>query len=312
MKPKISVIIPVYNGGGFLPRCFDSLLKQTLREIEIIAVDDGSTDEETLQILHRYEDADPRLRILHQENHGAGYAINRGMEIASGIYFCEQDQDDWREPDALETLWKASERGTLDVVKGSWRGHENGKTILVHNWPEEWDGITVKPLWMKGTDQYLYRIINSTPSVWSGIYRFDFLRSRGIRWRETRGASYQDTGFALKTKTFAGSLKMLNAPVYEYRMDNPNSTMAGPLDGFAIAEEFDSYEQMLKREGVNIWPVLAKQRFDVYTWALLRMLPEDRELFLVRMREDFSRDVHLRSFYTDREWEWLQALINRH
>ena len=306
MKPKISVIIPVYNGGGFLPRCFDSLLKQTLREIEIIAVDDGSTDEETLQILHRYDGADPRLHILHQENHGAGYAINRGAEAATGVYFCEQDQDDWREPDALQLLWDESQDGTIDVVKGSWRGHDRETVTAVSNWPKEWHRKTVTPLDLEQGD--LLRLISTPPSVWSGIYKFSFLREYGIIWNETKGAKYQDTAFSLKTKTFASSLRMLNDPVYEYRMDNPESATAHPVDGFAIAEEFDSYEHMLKERAVSIWPVVARQRFDAYVWALMRMHQEDRELFVVRMAEDFRRDAPDRNYYAADEWEWLQRI----
>ena len=309
MEPKISVVIPIYNGGSYIRKCFDSLLNQTLKEIEIIAVDDGSTDEETILILDEYIDADPRLRIVHQLNHGAGYAINRGMEIAKGIYFCEQDQDDWREPDALEILWDASENGRMDVVKGSWRGHQKGQTIEVKNWPEVWHNESVMPLALDM--KHLSMLISSPPTVWTGIYKFEFLKEYRIDWSETPGAKYQDTAFGLKTKTFAGSFKMLNTPVCEYRMDNPGSASAHPVDGFAIAEQFDSYEHMLKEYSVSIWPVVARQRFDSYTWALMRMLPEDRELFMVRAAEDFRRDAQNRSLYTDPEWEWLQVIINR-
>ena len=274
MEPKISVIIPVYNGGQYLRQCIDSLLGQTLKEIEIIAVDDGSTDEETRRILAEYHDTDPdpRLHIMVQSNHGAGYAINRGMEVAKGIYFCEQDQDDWREPDALQILWEASEEGRLDVVKGSWRGHQNGKIFEVGNWPKSWDGCTVCPLDLECDE--LVRLISSPPTVWTGIYKFEFLGFYGIDWSETPGAKYQDTAFGLKTKTFARSFRMLNTPVCEYRMDNPESATAHPVDGFAIAGEFDSYEHMLKEQGVSIWPVVARQRFDAYTWAIMRMLPK--------------------------------------
>ena len=309
MEPKISVIIPVYNGGQYLRQCIDSLLGQTLKEIEIIAVDDGSTDDETIRILDEYVDADPRLRILVQSNHGAGYAINRGMEVAKGIYFCEQDQDDWREPDALQILWEASEEGRLDVVKGSWRGHQNGKIFEVGNWPKSWDGCTVCPLDLERDE--LVRLISSPPTVWTGIYKFEFLGFYGIDWSETPGAKYQDTAFGLKTKTFARSFRMLNTPVCEYRMDNPESATTHPVDGFAIAGEFDSYEHMLKEHGVSIWPVVARQRFDAYTWALMRMLPEDRELFMVRAAEDFRRDAQDSSLYSQQEWEWLQGIISR-
>lgn len=306
MQTKISVVIPVYNGGKYIRKCVGSLLEQSLEEIEIIVVDDGSTDEETIQILKEFDGADPRIHIIRQENHGAGYAINRGMEIAQGIYFCEQDQDDWREPDALQILWEESQNGGIDVVKGSWRGHCGEDITLIANWPKEWHQKTVKPMELNQDD--LLRVISSPPSVWSGIYKFSFLQEYGISWNETKGAKYQDTAFALKTKTFAESLRMLNTPVCEYRMDNPGSATAHPVDGFAIAGEFDSYEHMLKERGVSIWRVVARQRFDAYIWAMMHMHQEDRELFVIRMAEDFRRDAHRREYYSAEEWDWLQKI----
>lgn len=94
--PAVSVIIPVYNAAEFLKDGLNSLLKQTLREIEIICVDDGSTDG-SLVILKEFEKTDARIRVIHQENQGAGAARNNGMDVARGKYLAFLDADDFFE-----------------------------------------------------------------------------------------------------------------------------------------------------------------------------------------------------------------------
>ena len=100
-RPKVSVIVPVYNAQSHLRQCLDSIMGQTLREIEILCVDDGSTDG-SAQILEEYKGCDPRLHVIMQENIGAGAARNRGLAEASGEYLSFLDADDFFEPDMLE------------------------------------------------------------------------------------------------------------------------------------------------------------------------------------------------------------------
>ena len=99
----VSVVIPVYNAAPWLRQCLDSVVGQTLREIEIICVDDGSTDESP-QILEEYAQADERVRILHQQNQYAGVARNNGLAHASGKYIIFWDSDDYFDLDALRLM----------------------------------------------------------------------------------------------------------------------------------------------------------------------------------------------------------------
>ena len=96
--PKVSVIVPVYNCEDYIARCIQSLLAQTLREIEIIAIDDGSTDKPGA-ILDRYAEKDQRLRVFHQKNGGVSAARNKGLQYAQGTYIGFVDGDDYVEPD---------------------------------------------------------------------------------------------------------------------------------------------------------------------------------------------------------------------
>ena len=106
--PAVSVIIPVYNAAEFLKDGLNSLLKQTLREIEIICVDDGSTDG-SLVILKEFEKADARIRVIHQENQGAGAARNNGMDVARGKYLAFLDADDFFEKNMLKAASRKNE-----------------------------------------------------------------------------------------------------------------------------------------------------------------------------------------------------------
>ena len=115
-SPKVSVIIPVYNTEKYLRRCLDSVVNQTLRDIEIICVDDGSTDSSP-DILREYEKKDSRIKILTQPNINAGAARNNGLARAAGEYLSFLDADDFFEPNMLEAAWsKAKEQGAEIVV----------------------------------------------------------------------------------------------------------------------------------------------------------------------------------------------------
>lgn len=114
MEPKVSIIIPIFNTEKYLTECLDSIYRQSVKELEIICVDDGSTDD-TPKILERYSKADSRIRILTQENQGVSVARNSGMAIATGEYIQFLDSDDMLEPWALEYAVQQMIEKELDV-----------------------------------------------------------------------------------------------------------------------------------------------------------------------------------------------------
>ena len=111
---KISVIIPVYNVEKYIRECVESVLNQTLKDIEIIAVNDGSRDN-SIKIIEEYL-SDARLRIINKENGGASFARNIGMKAARGEYIYFIDSDDFIEEDVLEILYRNSESEKMDIV----------------------------------------------------------------------------------------------------------------------------------------------------------------------------------------------------
>ena len=112
---KVSVIVPVYNNEEYLDKCLSSLTEQSLDDIEIICVNDGSSDS-SLDILNRYEQKDNRIVVLSQENQGAGASRNNGIDIANGEYISFVDADDWLEENALKKLYENAVRNNSDVV----------------------------------------------------------------------------------------------------------------------------------------------------------------------------------------------------
>ena len=112
---KISVIIPIFNTRKFLNKCLDSLLNQSLTDIEIICVDDGSTDN-SLKILKSYANKDDRVKVLTRENNGAGAARNLGLKYVNGKYILFVDSDDWFEEDGLKLLYDKAEQLNVDIL----------------------------------------------------------------------------------------------------------------------------------------------------------------------------------------------------
>lgn len=115
---KISIIVPIYNVAPYLPACLDSIIHQTYLNLEIILVDDGSTDSSN-KICEQYKTVDPRIQVIHQKNQGVSTARNAGLALAAGHYITFADADDLLEPSLLAECIKAIETGS-DGCTVSW------------------------------------------------------------------------------------------------------------------------------------------------------------------------------------------------
>ena len=118
MQPKVSVIVPVYNNQVFVVTCVRSLLAQTLENIEVICINDGSTDDSS-KILHEFADHDPRVIVVDKENGGYGVGINTGLNLARGEYVTILESDDFADLDMLETLTNLADAFDLEVVRAN-------------------------------------------------------------------------------------------------------------------------------------------------------------------------------------------------
>lgn len=218
MPPKVSVVIPVYNVAPFLRECLDSVLNQSLRDIEVICGDGGSTDG-SLEILREYARRDSRIQIIHKQGSGYGQSVNDCMHMARGEYIGIVESDDAIKPQMYETLYQIAKRDALDWIRSDiylyWRA-KNGTSILR---PEKiiignFYGKIMNPQ----DDRRPYRCRLRT---WSGIYRRDFLVHNHIRHSETPGSSFQDIGFYLQTLYFAQRVEFIHKNLYLWRQNNP-------------------------------------------------------------------------------------------
>ena len=115
----ISIIIPIYNNEKFISRCLDSIINQTYKKIEIIIVNDGSTDK-SLDVISKYEKKDNRIKVINKKNEGVSIARNIGIESSKGDYITFVDADDWLELDAIEKLYIEITEKNVDVVRGNY------------------------------------------------------------------------------------------------------------------------------------------------------------------------------------------------
>lgn len=174
-SPLISVIVPIYNMEPLLPRCLDSLAAQTLRDLEIICVDDGSTDGSG-GIVRKYASGDSRFRLITQENSGRAEARNAGIRAAAAPYLGFADPDDYVEPDMYERLYRLAEESGADMVQCSYspflpaesgesRGMAEEKLLHIEN--TACDGVFTE----KGEIFRLFLEDRITGVVWSKLFR---------------------------------------------------------------------------------------------------------------------------------------------
>ena len=242
--PKVSVIIPVYNVEKYLRECLDSVINQTLKDIEIICVNDGSTDS-SLSILEEYAKKDKRIKIINKANSGYGHTMNVGIDNATGEYIGIVEPDDYIKLDMYETLYNKATEYDLDFIKADfYRFTGSGKDkVLFYNHLDNTNTYYNKILNPQNDLNTFNFIMNS----WSGIYKTDFINKNHIRHNETPGASYQDNGFYFQTFMYATKIYILNIPFYMNRRDNPNSSIKNKNKVYAMKNEYDYIRNILEK-----------------------------------------------------------------
>ena len=180
----ISIIVPVYNTEPYLPQCLDSILAQTYTDLEILLIDDGSTDR-CGEICNQYAARDPRIRVFHTENRGLSAARNLGLDQAKGDYIGFVDSDDWIEPDMYEVLLQKAEETKADIVECGVYLEYPGKT----------EERKRKNQIMSGS-KAIYELLNGYLSdcVWDKIWNSKCFRQ--IRFPE--GRVHEDTAITSK------------------------------------------------------------------------------------------------------------------
>ena len=222
MTPKVSVIMPIYQVERYLAESLQSVREQSLREIEIICVDDGSSDG-CPTMLDRAASEDDRINVIHNENHGYGYSVNTGFRYARGEYLAILEPDDRMPERALEILYTLAMEHDADLVKGDYcelRTGADGSEQLV--------GARRHP-----SETFYNRVfcaleepaaLVSQICIWGGVFRRDMVERYDITLSETPGASFQDVSLFYPTMLRARRIFYTHQITYLYRIDNPGAS----------------------------------------------------------------------------------------
>jgi len=179
---KVSVIIPCYNAEYVLESCLDSVLSQTLKDIEVICVDDGSTDN-TLNILHKYASLDSRLSVITQQNQYAGVARNNGMAQATGKYFSFLDSDDFFEPTMLKKMYEKCEQDNADICICDSGIYEMSTNRVLYDIYQLQRYLLPEfiPFSREDAPDDIMTLCN--PAPWNKMFRSDFIREHGLQFQ---------------------------------------------------------------------------------------------------------------------------------
>ena len=255
LQPKISVILPIYDVEKYLHQCVDSVINQTLEDIEIILATDGP--ETCDQICREYSQKDSRVQVIFYPG-SYGFAINKGIELAKGEYIGIVETDDFIEPEMYHNLYEKASQTKADVIKSAYKEYYDpineapAKTILRMdsiNPPEGGFRLTEYP-----------QILLRHPSIWSAIYRKDFLNKNNIHFIEKR-APWTDNNFQVATLCLAQKIIWDSNAYYNYRMTNPKAS--SHLKDFNIpfdrSNEIHEFLKLYGNKFTSIMPYLHKR-----------------------------------------------------
>lgn len=287
--PKVSIILPIYNVEQYLRECLDSIINQTLKEIEIICVNDGSTDN-SLEILKEYAQKDSRIKIIDKSNSGYGHSMNMGIDAATGEYLGIVEPDDYVMLDMYETLYNKAVENNLDFIKADFKrflGEKDNRTFIYEK--------------LDNKNKYYNQVLNPQENIdlfklamntWSGIYKLEFLNKNHIRHNETPGASFQDNGFWFQTFALAQRVYFIDKPFYMNRRDNINSSVKNKEKIYCMKHEYDFILAFL-----NKYPELKEKlmyiyqyiKYNCYIFTFRRIDEQFKREFLELFSKEFKQ-----------------------
>jgi len=312
---RVSVVIPVYNIAPHLRQCLDSVVGQTLRDIEVICVDDGSTDESPA-ILEEYKEKDCRVQVITQNNAGPGAARNTGLNRATGEYLIFLDSDDWFEPELLERMVSRAEESAADVTicKAVEFDTNTGKEL-----PSEW---MLKTKYLPGdvfapgdVADWMFQFTYGWP--WDKLYRTGFVRETQLRYPPLPNS--EDLVFVFQSLAAAGRICVLNKSLVHHRMNRTASVSNSrhrdpevPYRALAMLKNalmqrgvYAQFERSFLNWAMEflIWNVANMGGKE----AQRRYYKQLRDVWLPEMRFEW----HPASYYRDR-WTYAKYLLVRY
>ena len=309
-SPLVSVLIPIYNVEKYLRECIDSVVSQTLADLEIILINDGSKDT-SLEIINEYASKDPRVKVINKNNSGYGDSMNRGLEVATGKYIGIVESDDYVESDMFETLYNIAENNNLDIVRSEFfyystkNGIKNDKsntTFVPHD-------VVLRP-------KDNVSVFMQQPSIWANLYLRSFLNEHNITFLNTPGASYQDTSFSFKVYACAERFLMISKAFYHYRIDGGSSSFQNNTKVYCVCDEYHEIWDYVTRERIydDYKALIPMMQYAGYKWNYNRLTSPYSEEFFNRWHEEFlelnnNGLIDLKR-YSENDQKLIRAVLN--
>ena len=246
-QPLVSIIIPVYNAATHVAKCIETVRRQTYRDIEILLVNDGSSDASG-HICHMYERVDDRVRVVDKVNTGVSDTRNTALELAKGDYIQFADSDDYLRANATELLVQSAETTRADLVLAAYYRVSRGKTVAFSFLP---DGVVMDQ------EEFARELMEEPASfyygvLWNKLYRADIIRAHGIRCNTELSWS-EDFLFNLEYIRYAQRFVAIDTPIYYY-INNKGSLVHTQLNLPNIvrtrAKLFAYYKDLYERLGL--------------------------------------------------------------
>lgn len=287
---KVSIIVPMYNSEDYIDECLSSLLEQTLQDIEVLCVDNCSTDT-TVAKAKKYEARDSRFKVyVNDENRGQAYSVNRGIDLAQGEYIAECDADDWVHPEMYERMYKAAEGS--DVVTCGWYDMYPDRIITRQKVGKR---KMINPMAMlKGKE--LFSFVMNQPHIMSAIYKRDFILANNLRYRI--GTQFEDTLLSLKIRTSAKRYVFLPDCLYYYRKSVPGSGTLTIKGSDGIFEQYEAMYRWNEENHLGLDKELGVAKYYSYLWGVSRLpTADDKREFWKRASAEFKNDVIDESYF---------------
>lgn len=312
--PLVTVLVPVYNQERYLRHCLDSLLGQTLRDLQIVCLNDGSYDG-SRAILEEYAARDQRVEVVDKPNSGYGASMNLGLRRARGTYVGLVESDDFAEPTMFEELVALIEASGADVVKSNHYQHVSGRPASQDELVPNVSGTG--PVGEAFSPADHTEVLCSSSAIWSCLYRRSFIQQEGLDFLETPGAAYQDTSFNLKALAAARTVALTERAYLHYRVDNAASSVRSAAKVFYICDEYAAVWRFLRARPSRFDAFarrVAQVQFDGYEWNIDRLARSYREQFFRRFHDEFAdleqEGLLSQDLFGEGRWQRLRTLLD--
>lgn len=307
---KLSILVPIYNVEKYLEQCLNSIIHQTYQDLEIICVDDGSSDSSG-DIVDHFAEQDQRIKVIHKANSGYGASLNLALSMAGGEYIGIVESDDYIASDMYKQLMGRAERQQgIDLVKSAHYTVEKGRADKI----SLFDSTKCEGVITAKEEKKLFAI---PCNIWSAIYRRDFLEENQIHFLETAGASYQDTSFYFKAMMMARKIMLTDDAYYYYRIDNEGSSVHSNSKVFCVCDEMNEIDHYMNEHHITdpyFRGVRNAYLFRAYYWNYNRLHVALKSAFYQEFKRELvnmqKTDEFKPEYWTEYYWNTVTYVLD--